>query len=208
MRDALLRDALGWLAMRRTLRLRRLISHRPKRLIFSPGNRFERGRRRGAPAGESRLTRGRDLVDSHLEIQRLRGLSLCSGRGVCRQRHACLRNRAGSRCCRGVGRSYREFFPFSPASAPAEGADGTGSACAVGCATAGPPRSVARGRAAQPGSAGFCSGGLRQVDSCRAVERPGSEGQLLGAARTRRQRPRGAARPRRGGARAHRPGPR
>ena len=32
------------------------------------------------------------------------------------------------------------------------------------------PRRVSEGCRAQPGGAGFCAGGLREVDACRAVE--------------------------------------
>ena len=118
-------------------------------------------------------------------------------------------DRAGSRSLRGRQvAAIASSSPRSRASASAGGVGGPGAAGSVRCGTATPPRSATGGRAAKPGSAGFCSGGLREIDSRRAVERPGSEGQLLGAARARRQRPRGAARPRRGGARAHRPGPR
>ena len=96
----------------------------------------------------------------------------------------------------------------SRASTSAERVGGTASACTAGCATACPPCSVAGDGAARPGRTGFCSGGLRENDCCRAVVRPGSEGQRLGAARKRRQRPCCVGCPRCGGARAHRRGPR
>ena len=63
------------------------------------------------------------------------------------------------------------------------GVEASSSDCPASGGGATAPRCGAEGRAAQPGGAGFCAGGLREVDSRRAVERPGSEGQRLGAAR-------------------------